>query len=116
MLVVALAFTAAIAGPGITALVGGLAVAALVVAGADRRTVTTESVLLEIGSLVLLSVLLVVFSFFRERRSRELMRVRRVSDAAQGVLLRPLPKRSGPVSIASAYRAFDEDSKIGGDL
>ena len=116
LLVVALAFTAAIAGPRITALVGGLAVAALVIAGADRRTVTTESVLLEIGSVVLLSALLVVFSFFRERRNRELMRVRRVSDATQGVLMRPLPKRSGPVSIASAYRAFDEDSKIGGDL
>jgi serine phosphatase RsbU (regulator of sigma subunit) len=116
LLVVALAFTAAIAGPRITALVGGLAVAALVIAGADRRTMTTESVLLEIGSMVLLSALLVVFSFFRERRNRELMRARRVSDATQGVLLRPLPKRSGPVSIASAYRAFDEDSKIGGDL
>jgi Stage II sporulation protein E (SpoIIE) len=116
LLVVALAFTAAIAGPRITALVGGLAVAALVVAGADRQTLSTESVLLEIGSLVLLSILLVVFAAFRDRRHRELMRVRRVSDATQGVVLRPLPKRAGPVSIASAYRAFDEDSKIGGDL
>ena len=116
LLVVALAFTAAIAGPGITAMVGGLAVAAIVIAGADRQILTTESVLVEIGSLVLLSVLLVTFSSFRVRRHRELMRVRRVSDATQGVLLRPLPTRSGPVSIASAYRAFDEDSKIGGDL
>jgi serine phosphatase RsbU (regulator of sigma subunit) len=116
LLVVALALTAAIAGPGITALVGGLAVVALIIAGADRQTLTTESVLVEIGSLVLLSVLLVAFSSFRARRHRELMRVRRVSDATQGVLLRPLPKRAGPVSIASAYRAFDEDSKIGGDL
>jgi serine phosphatase RsbU (regulator of sigma subunit) len=116
LLVVAMAITAAIAGPRITALVGSLAVAAIVIAGADRQTLTTESVLVEIGSLVLLSVLLVAFSSYRDRRHRELMRVRRVSDATQGVLLRPLPKRSGPVSIASAYRAFDKDSKIGGDL
>jgi serine phosphatase RsbU (regulator of sigma subunit) len=116
LLVVALAFTAAIAGPRVTALVGALAVAAIVIAGADRQTLTTESVLVEIGSLVLLSVLLVAFSAFRVRRHLELLRVRRVSDATQGVVLRPLPKRSGPVSIATAYRAFDEDSKIGGDL
>jgi hypothetical protein len=116
LLVVALAFTAAIAGPRPTALVGGLAVAAIVIAGADRQTLTTESVLVEVGSLVLLSVLLVAFSAFRVRRHLELLRVRRVSDATQGVVLRPLPKRAGPVSIATAYRAFDEDSKLGGDL
>lgn len=116
LLVVAMAFTAAIAGPRVTALVGGLAVAAIVIAGADRHTLTTESVLVEIGSLVLLSVLLVAFAAYRDRRHHELMRVRRVSDATQGVVLRPLPKRAGPVSIASAYRAFDQDSNIGGDL
>jgi serine phosphatase RsbU (regulator of sigma subunit) len=32
------------------------------------------------------------------------------------VVLRPLPARAGPLSIASAYRAFDADSTIGGDL
>lgn len=86
LLVVALAFTAAIAGPRLTALVGGLAVAAIVIAGADRQTLTTESVLVEVGSLVLLSVLLVAFSAFRVRRHLELLRVRRVSDATQGVV------------------------------
>jgi len=116
LLVVALAFTAAIAGPRITALIGGLAVVAIVIAGVDRQTFTTESVLVETGSLVLLSVLLVVFTVFRDRRHLELLRVRRISDATQGVVLRSLPTRAGPVSIASAYRAFDEDSKIGGDL
>jgi hypothetical protein len=32
------------------------------------------------------------------------------------VVLRPLPARAGPLSIASAHRAFDPDSTIGGDL
>jgi serine phosphatase RsbU (regulator of sigma subunit) len=45
-----------------------------------------------------------------------LARVRRVSDATQRVVLRPLPERTGPLSIASVYRAFDADSTIGGDL
>jgi serine phosphatase RsbU (regulator of sigma subunit) len=70
----------------------------------------------ELGSLIALSALLVVFSVFRARRSRELARVRRVSAATQRVVLRPLPARAGPLSIASAYRAFDADSTIGGDL
>jgi len=116
LLVVAVAFAAAIAGPRLTALVSLLAVAAIVIAGVDRQTLTTEDVLVEIGALVLLSVLLVLFAIFRVRRNLELVRVRQVSDATQGVVLRPLPKRAGPVSIASAYQAFDEDSKIGGDL
>jgi serine phosphatase RsbU (regulator of sigma subunit) len=116
LLVVAVAFAAAIAGPRLTAMVSLLAVAAIVIAGADRQTLATEDVLVETGALVLLSVLLVLFAIFRVRRNLELVRVRRVSDATQGVVLRPLPKKSGPVSIASAYQAFDEDSKIGGDL
>jgi serine phosphatase RsbU (regulator of sigma subunit) len=116
MLGVASAFTAAIAGVRLTALMSGLAVVSLAVAGADRHTLTTESVLVEIASLVALSVLLVLFCHIRDRRDRELVRVRQVSDAAQRVVLRPLPERAGPVSIASAYRAVEADTSIGGDL
>jgi serine phosphatase RsbU (regulator of sigma subunit) len=58
----------------------------------------------------------VTFSRFRARGTRELARVRRVSDATQRVVLRPLPARAGPLPIGSAYRAFDADSTIGGDL
>jgi serine phosphatase RsbU (regulator of sigma subunit) len=116
LLAVASAFTAAIAGTRLTAVISGLAVLALVAAGAERGTLVTESVLVEIGSLVAVSALLVLFCRFRARRTRELTRVRRVSDAAQRVVLRPLPERAGPLSIASAYRAFDADSTIGGDL
>jgi serine phosphatase RsbU (regulator of sigma subunit) len=93
-----------------------LAALALIAAGAERASLTTESVLVQLGSLIALTALLVVFSVFRARRNRELARVRRVSDATQRVLLRPLPARAGPLSIASAYRAFDADSTIGGDL
>jgi serine phosphatase RsbU (regulator of sigma subunit) len=91
-------------------------VVALIGIGAEHGTLTTESLLVELGSLIALSALLVAFSVLRDRRNRELARVRRVSDATQRVVLRPLPARAGPLSIASAYRAFDADSTIGGDL
>ena len=116
LLAVAPAFTAAVAGTRLTAAVGVLAALALIAAGAERASLTTESVLVQLGSLIALTALLVVFSVFRARRNRELARVRRVSAATQRVLLRPLPARAGPLSIASAYRAFDADSTIGGDL
>jgi serine phosphatase RsbU (regulator of sigma subunit) len=116
LLTVASTFTAAIAGTLPTAVIGVLAVLALVVSGAERGTLLTESVLVQLGSLVALSILLVTFTLFRAQRSRELAKVRRVSDATQRVLLRPLPARAGPLSIASAYRAFDAGSTIGGDL
>ncbi len=116
LLAVAPAFTAAVAGTRLTAAVSVLAALALIAAGAERDSLTTESVLVEFGSLIAVSALLVTFSVFRDRRNRELARVRRVSDATQRVLLRPLPARAGPLSIASAYRAFDADSTIGGDL
>ena len=116
LLAVAPAFTAAVAGTRLTAAVSVLAALALIAAGAERDSLTTESVLVEFGSLAAVSALLVLFSVLRDRRKRELARVRRVSDAAQRVLLAPLPARAGPLSIASAYRAFDAESTIGGDL
>ena len=116
LLAVAPAFTVAVAGTRVTAAVSVLAALALIAAGAERSTLTTENVLVEFGSLIAVSALLVMSSVFRDRRSRELASVRRVSDATQRVLLRPLPARAGPLSIASAYRAFDADSTIGGDL
>src|ERR1700743_557987 len=106
LLAVAPAFTAAVAGTRLTAAVSVLAALALIGAGAERDTLTTESVLVELGSLIALSALLVLFSVFRDRRTRELARVRRVSDATQRGVLRPLPARAGPPSIAPAHRAL----------
>jgi hypothetical protein len=116
MLVMAPAFTAAIAGPRLTTLIGGLAVTSLVISGAERRMLTTENVLVELGSLVALAAFLVFFCYLRERREQELVRIRLVSEAAQRVVLRPLPDHAGPVSIASEYRTPEADTRIGGDL
>jgi serine phosphatase RsbU (regulator of sigma subunit) len=116
LLAVAPAFTAAVAGTRLTAAASVLATLALIAAGTERDTLTTENILVEIGALIAVSILAVLSTVFRARRNRELARVRRVSAATQRVVLRPLPARAGPLSIASAYRAFDADSTIGGDL
>ncbi|MFF0227300.1 PP2C family protein-serine/threonine phosphatase [Streptomyces sp. NPDC004629] len=116
LLVVACAVTAIGAGPIATALVCGLAVLALVGAGLERHTLTTESVLVELAALAGLCVLLIVFARLRARREGELLRVRSVSEAAQRVVLRPLPERAGPVSLASEYRSAEADARVGGDL
>ncbi|RPE42695.1 serine phosphatase RsbU (regulator of sigma subunit) [Streptomyces sp. Ag109_O5-1] len=116
LLVVAVAVTAVGTGPLSTALIGALAVLALVLAGLERRTLATESVLVELAALVTVCAFLVLFTHLRDRRERELVRVRSVSDAAQRVVLRPLPKRAGPVTLASHYRSAEVDATIGGDL
>ncbi|MER6983291.1 PP2C family protein-serine/threonine phosphatase [Streptomyces carpinensis] len=116
LLVVAVAITAMGTGPRATALVGALAVLALISAGVVRRTLATESVVVELAALTVLCALLAFFTHLREGRERELVRVRSVSDAAQRVVLRPLPERAGPVSLASAYRSAEADTGIGGDL
>ncbi|MFF4896588.1 PP2C family protein-serine/threonine phosphatase [Streptomyces sp. NPDC001068] len=116
LLVVAVAITAVGRGPRATALIGAVAVLALVCAGLERRTLVTESVLVELAALLAVSVFFVLFTRLRDRRERELVRARSVSDAAQGVVLRPLPERAGPVTLAARYRSAEADATIGGDL
>ncbi|MFC4032289.1 PP2C family protein-serine/threonine phosphatase [Streptomyces polygonati] len=52
----------------------------------------------------------------RDRSMRELIEVRAISDAVQRVLLRPLPRRIGSLSIASVYHSSQPSANIGGDL
>jgi serine phosphatase RsbU (regulator of sigma subunit) len=115
-LAVAVTLTAAFSSTRRTALTGALAVAALTVAAIERLELTSERVIVELLSLALLSALLGLFCWRRERRELELARVRLVSEAAQRVVLRPFPEYTGPVSVASAYRAAEADAHIGGDF
>jgi serine phosphatase RsbU (regulator of sigma subunit) len=52
----------------------------------------------------------------RLERERTLTRVRSVADAAQAVVLRPVPHRIGAVGIESLYLAAAEEARIGGDF
>ncbi|WP_245984444.1 SpoIIE family protein phosphatase [Streptomyces tateyamensis] len=116
LLVVAPAITASFAGARLTALVGVIGVAALVVIGVMRDGLTTSNHETQLAALILVSALVVAFRALRDRHTRELVQVRSVSEATQRVLLRPLPTRIGPLRIASVYLAAEAEAQIGGDL
>lgn len=52
----------------------------------------------------------------RQQREGELATVRTVAEVAQQVLLRPVPRSVGPLSIAVSYTSATAEARIGGDL
>ncbi|MEV4288126.1 PP2C family protein-serine/threonine phosphatase [Nonomuraea bangladeshensis] len=52
----------------------------------------------------------------RLRRERELADVRLVAEAAQRVLLRPVPRRAADLQVALSYTSAAAEARIGGDL
>ncbi|RSS48577.1 serine/threonine-protein phosphatase [Streptomyces sp. WAC07061] len=55
-------------------------------------------------------------SHLRLQRERTLFQVRLVADAAQQVVLGPMPRRFGDVAIESLYLAAAAEARIGGDF
>ncbi|WP_078910824.1 PP2C family protein-serine/threonine phosphatase [Streptomyces sp. NRRL WC-3742] len=116
LLIVAPALTASFAGARGTAAVALLAIAALTVIGLARDGLTTANHQTQLGAQAVVSALIVGLRVLRDRHERELARVRTVSEAAQRVLLRPLPERIGPLRLASVYLAAEAEAQVGGDL
>lgn len=115
-LVAAPALTASFAGPGVTASIGALAVAAQVLIGHLHGGLLTANHLAQIAALFLISALVTIFCYVRDRRERTLEEVRAVATMAQRVLVRPLPRKIGGLRIASVYIAAESEALIGGDL
>ncbi|MFJ8435279.1 PP2C family protein-serine/threonine phosphatase [Kitasatospora sp. NPDC094019] len=116
LLIVAPALTASLAGARATAVAAVLSLAALTVIGILRDGLTTSNHETQLGALLAVSVLIVGLRVLRDRHERELAQVRSVSEAAQSVLLRPLPDRLGPLRLASFYLAAEAEAQVGGDL
>ncbi|MFI8962761.1 PP2C family protein-serine/threonine phosphatase [Streptomyces sp. NPDC053493] len=116
LLVAAPAITVAFAGARMTALMGALAVAAQVVIAVLRGVWATANIQAQIIALIVVSAVCVALCVVRGRRERQLHRVRSVAEAAQSVLLRPLPARAGPLRIAGLYLPAEEEADLGGDL
>lgn len=116
LLVIAPAVTAWFEGPAVTAGMGAAAVAAQGFIGWRSGVLWSRNVLVQMLALGVLSLLIVVFCVFRDRSARELAQVRSVAEAAQRVLLWPLPARLGTLRLASVYVAAEEEAEIGGDL
>ncbi|MEV5747900.1 PP2C family protein-serine/threonine phosphatase [Actinoallomurus sp. NPDC052308] len=116
LLVVAPALTASFAGPRATALIGALALVAGTLEGVEEHSLTKPDQWMEMLAIFAVSAFVVLFRAVQERHEKVLHRVRSVSEITQRVLLRPLPRRSGPLRIASMYLAAAEEARIGGDL
>ncbi|OEV06633.1 PP2C family protein-serine/threonine phosphatase [Streptomyces nanshensis] len=118
LLVAAPAITASFAGAWATGFVAVLAVAAqtLIAVLRDKRELFSSNHEAQIAALVVVGISLVWYCVLRERRSRELSRVRHVSESAQRLTLRPLPQQIGPLRVASLYLSADADAQIGGDV
>ncbi|MFB6836432.1 PP2C family protein-serine/threonine phosphatase [Streptomyces sp. NPDC056361] len=116
LLVAAPAITVAFAGARTTAAVGALAVAAQVLIGVLRGVSDTANIQAQIAALIVVSAVCVAVCVVRDRHERQLHQMRSVAEAAQRVLLRPLPAQSGPLRIAGLYIPAEEEAELGGDL
>lgn len=116
LLVIAPAITASFAGPRLTGAVGALSVGAVAYIGWHFDALLSRNILVQMVALAVLSCLIVFFCVVRERHRRQLAQVRSVAEAAQHVLLWPLPDRIGPLEIACLYLAAEDEAQIGGDL
>ncbi|MEU1529016.1 SpoIIE family protein phosphatase [Streptomyces fagopyri] len=115
LLAVVSATAATSAGPALTAgvaLVSGAARIGLGL-GCPRLPFATDS-----HSVAMLVICAVVIGFctLRQRHRVEVDTLRAVSEIAQGVVLRPLPGRLGPLRIAATYQASDAHATVGSDL
>ncbi|WP_406516055.1 hypothetical protein OH809_36140 [Streptomyces sp. NBC_00873] len=118
LLIVAPALTASFTSTLTTGAIAALAVAGMLVIGLQGGHLMggTISFGSQIIALLVMSVMVTVFRYLRARHARELALVRTVSEATQRVVLRPLPRRIGPLRVGSVYLAAQEQSLIGGDL
>ncbi|MFD9030198.1 PP2C family protein-serine/threonine phosphatase [Streptomyces sp. NPDC059567] len=115
-LIAAPAVTASFAGPRMTAFVGAVAVLAQAVVAIVRTSLTDLNHTYQIAALILISIIVTFFAYLREAHERKVTQLRSIAQAAQSVVLRPLPSRSGPLRIASIYLAAEEEAQMGGDL
>ncbi|MEU3905647.1 PP2C family protein-serine/threonine phosphatase [Streptomyces goshikiensis] len=115
-LVAAPALTASFAGPRMTGFVGAVAVLAQATVAIWRTTLTDLNHTFQIIALVLISAFVTFFAHLREVHEEQLTQLRSVAEAAQRVVLRPLPDRMGPLRVAAVYLAAEAEAQIGGDL
>ncbi|MFD7256850.1 PP2C family protein-serine/threonine phosphatase [Streptomyces sp. NPDC059874] len=117
LLVATPALAAVTMGPKGTLAAAGVAVGVSVATATHNQAWGGQQVYTNFLALFLVSVASVMTSrTVRTRRENELNQVRRIAEAAQEVLLRPVPDRLGPVRAASMYLAAETGAQIGGDL
>lgn len=118
LLAVGPALAAALSGPSLTLAVGAealvLSVPFLVTGRLDPDAY--HRALIACLAVVGVTLAASLASASRMRRDRALARVRLVAEAAQQVVMRPIPREAGPVKVAVRYLSAAEDARVGGDL
>ncbi|MBB4790301.1 PP2C family protein-serine/threonine phosphatase [Streptomyces nodosus] len=116
LLIVAPVLAAVTLGPWLTTLTGVLAWADQMIFAVLLGDLHSAQRITQIFAVVAAAAFAALLSGTRERKARELTRVRQVSEIAQNLVLRPLPPRMGPLRVAAVYLASEREMKIGGDL
>lgn len=111
------AFASVACGLARTTLVGVVALALCVVLGLYNDILWTSRTNITVLAILGVTVASVLASAGRLRHERQLADVRSVAEAAQRVLLRPVPRRAGPgIGVAVSYTSATAEARIGGDL
>ncbi|SEG96758.1 Serine phosphatase RsbU, regulator of sigma subunit [Nonomuraea solani] len=110
------AFASVSGGVRRTALVGAVALAILVPMAIYNGLLFTWENNLTVVSILGVTGASMLASRLRLQRERELASVRQVAEAAQRVLLRPVPRRAGDLRVALSYTSAAAEAQIGGDL
>jgi serine phosphatase RsbU (regulator of sigma subunit) len=99
-----------------TALVGALALVACALLAGYDGLLQSNRALIALATIAGVTAAGMIASAARHRRKRELADVRAVAEAAQRVLLHPVPHQIGPVRVAVRYISASAAAQIGGDL
>ncbi|MBG0829449.1 serine/threonine-protein phosphatase [Planomonospora sp. ID67723] len=111
------AFASVACGPARTTLVGAIALALCVPLGLYNDVLWSPRTGITATAILGVTVASVLASAGRLRHERRLADVRSVAEAAQRVLLRPVPRRAGPgIGVAVSYTSATAEARIGGDL
>ncbi|MFF5204682.1 PP2C family protein-serine/threonine phosphatase [Streptosporangium sp. NPDC000396] len=111
------AFASVACGLGRTTVIGVVALALCVALGVYNDILWTPRTNITMLAILGVTVASVLASAGRLRHERQLADVRSVAEAAQRVLLRPVPRRAGPgIGVAVSYTSATAEARIGGDL
>ena len=99
-----------------TVLVGGLALVMCLLLAVYDDLLESRRGVIALATIAGVTVAGAIASAGRHRRERELADVSAVAEAAQQVLLRPIPHEIGPVQVAVRYISASAAARIGGDL
>ncbi|WP_243084801.1 PP2C family protein-serine/threonine phosphatase [Streptomyces sp. 891-h] len=99
-----------------TALVGALAMALSIALSLYNEQFGERRGNATLISVAGVSVAALVATSMRQKREAELANVRSIAEAAQRVLLRPVPRSAGRLRVAVSYTSAVAEARIGGDL